>query len=93
MPTDTGVNTLEDPGYRSRHDLPDRKDLVQDTRYELTPSALGMPQRVAGLTLSKRPFMSTNSVETFLPAILRGFTSWVRVVTASEAERPAREPH
>jgi len=93
VPTDTGANTLGDPWYRSRHDLPDRKDLVQDKRYGLTPLALSMPQRVAGLTLSKPPFMSRNSVETFLPAIWRVITSWVRVVTASEAKRPASEPH
>jgi len=37
--------------------------------------------------------MSRKSVETFLPAIWRVFTSWVRVVTASEAESPASEPH
>jgi len=56
----------------------------------LAPS---MPQRVVGLTLSKPPFMLRKSVETFLPAIWRVFTSWVRGVTASEAERPASEPH
>ena len=93
MPTDTGANTFGNPWYRSRHDLPERKDLVQDTRYGLTPLALSMPQRVAGLTLSKPPFMSRNSVETFLPAIWMVFTLWVRVVTAFEAERPASEPH
>jgi len=43
--------------------------------------------------LSKPPFMSRKSVETFLQAIWSVFTSWVRVVTASEAERPASEPH
>jgi len=93
VPTETGVNTLGDPWYRSRHDLPERKDLVQDTRYGLTPLALKMPQRVEGLTLANPPFMSRKSVETFLPAIWRVFTSWVRVVTASEAERAASEPH
>jgi len=93
VPTATGANTLGDPWYKSRHDLPDRKDIVQDTRYGLTPLALSMPQRVAGLTLSKPPFMSRKSVETFSPAIWRVFTSWVRVVTASEAERPASDPH
>jgi len=33
VPTETGVNTLGDPWYRSQDDLPDRKDLVwtQDT--------------------------------------------------------------
>jgi len=61
-------------------------------RYGLTPLPLRMPQRVEGLTLSKPPFMSRKSVETVLPAIWRVFTSWVRVVTASKAEReqPAR---
>ena len=93
MPTETGANTLRDPCYKSRYDLPDRKDMVQETRYGLTPLALSMPQRVAGFTLSKPPFMSRKSMETFLPAIWRVFTSWVRVVTASEAERPASEPH
>jgi len=72
--------------------MPDRKDLVQDTRYGLTRLVLSMPQRVAGLTLSKPPFMSRNSLETFVPAIWRVFSSWVRVVTASEAQRPASEP-
>jgi len=93
MPTATGANTLGDPSYKSRHVLQDRKDLVQDTRYGLTPLALSMPQRVEGLTLSKLPFMLRKSVETFLPAIRRVFTSGVRGVTASEAERPASEPH
>jgi len=37
--------------------------------------------------------MSRKSVETFLPAICRVSTSWMRVVTASEAERPASQPH
>jgi len=45
------------------------------------------------LTLSKPPFMSKERVETFLPARWRVFTSWVRVVIASEAERLASEPH
>jgi len=67
--------------------------LVQDTRYGLTPLGLTMPQMVAGFTLSKLPLMSRKSVETFLPANWRVFTSWVRVVTASEAERRASEPH
>jgi len=67
--------------------------MVQDTRYGLTPLALSMPQRVAGLTLSKPPLLSRNSVETFLPAIWRVFTSWVREVTESEADKPASEPH
>ena len=93
VPTDTGGNTLGDPWYRSWQDLPDSKDLVQDTRYGLTPLALSMPQRVEGLTLLKPPLMSRKSVETFLPAIWRVFTSWVRMVTASEADRPASEPH
>jgi len=93
VPTHTGANTLGDPCYRSRQDLPDREDLVQDTRYGLRPLALSMPQRVVRLTLSKPPFMSRNREETFLPAIWRGFTSWVWVVTESEAERPASEPY
>jgi len=92
VPTETGANTLGDPWYRSRNDLPDRKELDQDTTYGLTPLALSMPQRLAGLTLSKPPFMSTNSVETFLPAIWGVFIWLVRVVTASKAERPANEP-
>jgi len=93
VPTATWANTLGDPWWRSRHDLPDRKDFVQDIRYGLTPLALSIPQRVEGRTLSKPSFMSRKSVETFFPAIWRVFTSWVRVVTASEAERPASEPH
>ena len=56
-----------------------KNDFVQDTRYRLTPLALRMPQRVEGLTLSKPPFMSRKSVETFLPAICRVFPSWVKV--------------
>jgi len=91
VPTATMVNTLGDPWYKSRHDLQDRKDRVQDTRYGLTPFALSMPNRVAGLTLSNPPIMSRKSVETLFPAIWRVFTSWVRVVTASEAERPASD--
>jgi len=85
VPTETGANTLGDPWYRSRQDLLERKDLVQDTRYGLTPLALRMPPRVEGFTLSKPPFMSRKSVETFLPAIWRVFTFWVRVLTACEA--------
>jgi len=52
------ANTLGDPWYRSRHDLPVSKDLVQDTRYGLTSLALRIPQRVEGFTLSKPPFIS-----------------------------------
>jgi len=67
--------------------------MVQETRYGLTPHALSMPHRVDGLTLSKPPLMSRKSVVTFLPAIWRVLTSWVSVAVASEAERPASDPH
>ena len=93
VPTDTWANTLGDAWYKSRYDLLDRNDFVQDTRYGLTPLALSRPQRVAAFKFSKLPFMSRKSAETFLPAICGVFTSWVRVVTASEADRPASEPH
>ena len=93
MPTATGANTLGDPWYRSRHILPVRKDLVQETRYGLTALALRMLHKVEEFTLSNPPLMSRKSVDTFLPAIWRVLTSWVSVVVASEAEKPASEPH
>jgi len=55
VPTETRAKTLGDPGNNRRQDLPVRKDLVQNTRYGLTPLALIMPQRVKGLILSKPP--------------------------------------
>ena len=88
VPTATGANTLGDPWYRRRHVLPVRKDLVQETRYGLTAFALSMLHRVEGFTLSNPPLMSRKSVETFLPAIWRVLTSWVRVVVASEVDKP-----
>ena len=70
-----------------------RKDLVHETRYGLTAFALSMLHRVEGLTLSNPPLMSRKSVDTFFPAIWRVLTSWVSVETASEADKPASEPH
>jgi len=93
MPTDTGDKTFRDPWKRRRHDLPVRKERVQDTRYGLTPFALSMPQSVEGLTLSKPPLISRNRVEIFLLSICRVLTSCERVVQASATDKPAREPH
>jgi len=93
VPTATGANTLGEPWYRSRHVLPVRKDLVQETRYGLTAFALSMLHSVEEFTLSNPPLMSRKSVETFLPTIWRVFTSWVRVDIGSEADRPANQPH
>jgi len=73
--------------------LSDRKDLVHETKYGLTPLALSMPQWEEALMLSKPRLMSRKSVETFLWAIWRELTSSVRVVVVSEAERPASDPH
>jgi len=52
-----------------------------------------MLHRDEGFTLSNPPLMSRKSVETFLPAIWRVLISWVSVMAASEADRPASEPH
>jgi len=93
VPTATGANTLGEPWYRRRHVLPVRKDLVQETRYGLTAFALSILHRVEEFTLSNPPLISRKSVETFLPAIWRVLTSWLSVVTASEVDRPASEPH
>jgi len=90
VPTETGANILGEPWYRRRHVLSDRKDLVHDTKYGLTPLALSMPQREEVLTLSKPLLMSRTSVETFLWAIWSERTSCVKVVIASEPERPAK---
>jgi len=37
--------------------------------------------------------MSWKRIDTFLPAMCRVETSWVRVVVASEADRPANDLH
>jgi len=93
VPTETGAKTFGEHWSRSRHVLPDRKDLVQETRYGWTAFALSMLHRADGFTLSKPPFMSWKSVDTFIPAIWRVLTSCVRVDVVSEADRPARDPH
>ena len=86
-----GAKPSADPWYRSWHVLPDRKDLVQDTRYELSTLALSMRQSVVGLTLSKPPFMSSKTLEIFFQAIGRVPISRVPVAVGFEAERPANQ--
>jgi len=93
VPKETGAKVFGERWYRSRHVLPDKKDLVQDTRYRLTAFALSMLHKADGFTLSKPAFMSMKSVDTFTPAIWRVLTSCVRVDVVSEADRPANDPH
>jgi len=93
VPTESGAKIFGEPWYRSRHVVPDRKDLVEETRYRLTAFSLSMRQRADGFTLSKPPFLSRKSVETFILAIWRVLISCVRVHVVSEADRPAKDPH
>jgi len=90
VPTEPGAKIFGEPWYRSRHVLPDRKDLVKETRYGLTAFALSILHRADGFTLSKPPFRSRKSVETFNPAIWRVLTSCLRVDVASVADRPGQ---
>jgi len=81
VPTATGANTLGEPWYRSRHDLPERKDLVQDTRYGLTPLALSMPQRVEGLEGNRGrspPYIEGNPTTAFAARLIPQYESHIR---------------